>query len=339
MKTRYFKSLLFMAGFLTGALSLQSQTLREENQKEYTTNSASTLKIENQFGNITVTDWDQNKVVITYIIEVTATPESKAKKLMEQIKIEFSEGGNEIFAKTRIGKDGELNMKNDRGEKQSFKIDYHIKCPKNIPISLSNQFGDVSVSSLTGKTDLSIQFGSLNAVSLTGAETSIDLQFGKATIGELKNASIDLQHSDMFKITSVSSLEIEAQFCTLSIGTVNKMDAEFANCNSDIEKLTGSLTLEANMGSTTVKNVAPGFTLIEIEQNMGDIKLTMDPKAGYKLSAAATMSEISVPSGFNAEKNEKEHVPGVTNKKVSGTFGDGSGKIKIDMTMGSIKLK
>jgi hypothetical protein len=143
----------------------------------------------------------------------------------------------------------------------------------------------------------------------------------------------------MFKITSASSLEIEAHFSTVSIGTVNKMDAEFNNCNSDIDKLTGSLTLEANMGSTSVKNVAPGFTLIEIEQNMGDINLTMDSKAGYKLSATATMGEISVPSSFKAEKNEKEHVPGVTNEKVSGTFGDGSGKIKIDMTMGSIKLK
>ncbi|OFY49189.1 MAG: hypothetical protein A2X22_14185, partial [Bacteroidetes bacterium GWF2_49_14] len=270
-----------MAGFLSAAISLQSQTLREENQKEYTTNSASTLKIENQFGNITVTDWDQNKVVITYIVEVTATPESKAKKLLEQIKIEFSEGGNEIFAKTRIGKDGEMNMKNDRGEKQSFRIDYHVKCPKNIPISLTNQFGDVSLSSLTGKTDLSVQFGSINAVSLTGAQTSIELQFGKATIGELRNASVELQHSEMFKITSASSLEIEAQFSTVSIGTVNSMDAEFSNCTSDIDKLTGSLTLEANMGSTSVKNVAPGFTLIEIEQNMGDINLSIDPKTGY----------------------------------------------------------
>jgi hypothetical protein len=234
--------------------------------------------LENQFGNVTVTDWDQNKVSVVYIVEVTATPESKAKKLMEEIQIEFKEEGGLISIKTKIGKDGSLNLKTDRGEKQSFKIDYFVKCPRNIPVELSNHFGDVSVSTLTGKVDLDVQFGSLNAVALKGTN-NIKLQFGQATLGDLGKTVLSVQHSDLAKIQSVESLNIEASFSTLNFGKVGVFDGEITSGSTSIDQLTGSMTLEASMGSIEVKNVAAGFSTIEIKQDMGDIELQIGCKS------------------------------------------------------------
>jgi len=80
MKALKFKSVLLLACLLSIGASLNSQTLKEEVSKEYTATSSTILSIDNQFGDITVTDWDQNKVVIAVTIEVTDSDEARGKK-------------------------------------------------------------------------------------------------------------------------------------------------------------------------------------------------------------------------------------------------------------------
>ena len=339
MKTLYCKSTLLVALFVAAGLSLGAQTLREESSKEFSATASTELSIHNQFGNITVTDWDQNKVVVSVIIEVTNSDEAKAKKLMDKIKIDFKEEGNRITAKTNIGEQGSLNIHNNKGEKQSFRIDYFVKCPKSIRLSLNNQFGDLIISTLTGAFEADLQFGNLNAVSLTGPATKIDMQFGEVTIGTMKDAKIDIQHCGLFKITECSNLTIDAQFTEIEIGTATSLKADLNNCETSVEALTESLKLEANMGSVKIGNVAAGFKSISVEQNMGDLAIGIDPKAGYKLDAEVNMGSIKVPEGLKVTREKDGDIPGITGEKVTGTYGNGSSTITIECNMGSVKIK
>lgn len=339
MKTPYFKPLLLLAVLFTAALSLRAQTLREEDRKEFTANSSTELTIDNQFGNITIADWDQNKVVISYIIEVTHSDESKAKKLLEKIKVEFSEDGSHITAKTRFGDDDKLKLNNSKGDKQSIKIEYFVNCPKNIKVSLDNQFGDMIISSLTGSFTADLQFGTLSAVSLTGPENRVDLQFGKVTIGTVANAKIDVQHSDLIKIDEGGNLTVDAQFSKLEIGSVMSLKADLNHSNVDVEYLKDMLKLDLNMGNVKIGNVSAGFNSITVEQNMGDLTIGIDPKAGYQLVAEVNLGSIKLPEGMKVSKNKENNMPGVTAEKVTGTFGSGSSMVRIDLNMGSVRIK
>lgn len=339
MKTRYFKAMLLTAAMVAAGLSLGAQSVKQEDSREYSASSSTELSIENQFGNITVTDWDQNKLVIIYIIEVTNSDEAKAKKLMEKIKIDIKEEGNRITAKTNIGEEGSLKLHNDKGEKQSFRIDYFVKCPKSIKISLDNQFGDMIVGSLTGSFSADLQFGSLNAVSLAGPETKIDMQFGDLTIGIMKDGKIDIQHCDALKITECGNLTVDGQFSKIDIGNAVSVKADLNNCEMVVNELSEKLKLDSNMGNTKVENVSAGFKSIEIEQNLGDINLGIDPKAGYKLTAEVNMSSVKVPAELKLTKEKDEHVPGGIVDKVSGTFGNGNSIVTINCNMGSVKIK
>jgi hypothetical protein len=339
MKALYFKSTLLLLLMLTAGLSLRSQTLSEESTKEFATTSSSELSIDNQFGNITVTDWDQNKVEVNYIVEVTNADEAKAKKLMDKIKIEFKEEGNRITAKTKIGEDGKLNFNTNKGEKQSFKIDYFVKCPKSIKLSLDNQFGDMIIGSLTGAFTADLQFGSLNAVSLTGPDTNLDMQFGKVTIGTMKDGKIDIQHCESLKISEAGNLEMDAQFTQVELGIVNSLKADFNHSEVTIDELAEMLKVDANMGSLKIGNVSAGFKSIAVEQNMGDITIGIDPKAGYSLQAEVSMGSIKVPEGLKVTKEKEHDLPGVSAEKVSGTFGNGNSTITINSNMGSVKIR
>jgi hypothetical protein len=339
MKTLYFKSTLLLVLMLSAGISLSAQTLREEDQKEFSANSSTELSIDNQFGNITLTDWDQNKVLITFIIEVTHSDEAKAKKLMDKIKVDFREEGNKIVAKTKFGEDGNINLKNNKGEKQSFRIDYFVKCPKNIKVSLANQFGDLIVSSLTGSFSADLQFGSLNAVSLTGEKTKIDMQFGKVTIGTVKDAKIDIQHCELLKISECGSLTLDAQFTQVEIGNLGSLSADLNNCEVTVDALADMLKLDANMGSVKIGNVSSAFKSIVVDQNMGDLTIGIDPKAGYTLNAEVNMGSIKVPDGIKLNKEKESDIPGLTAEKVSGTFGNGNSIIRIECNMGSVRIK
>lgn len=339
MKTRYFKLSLIMVFMLAVGLTMNAQTLREEDQKEFNATNSTELAVDNQFGNITVTDWDQNKVSVTWIVEVTDTDEARGKKLMDRIKVEFTEKGNRIEVETKFGENGKLDLKDNKSSKQSFRIDYIIKCPKYIGMELTNQFGDIVVASHTGPFKADLQFGSMNAVSLTGPETSIEIQFGKLTIGTLKNAEIEAQHCESVKITECEELSIEAQFSNVDLGTAGSVSAELNNAQLSVETLSNRLELESNMGSVKVDKVAANFKSIQIEQNMGDITLGVDPDAGYKLDASVSMGSIKVPEGVKVKKEPQTEAKGVTADQVTGVYGNGNSTIEIECNMGSVRIK
>ncbi len=339
MKALYCKSAILLLILTATGLSLTAQTLRKEESKDFNATGSTELTIENQFGDINVTDWDQNKISVTYIIEVTNSDEAKAKKVMEKIKIDITEEGGKIKFKTELGEQGNLNLHNSKNEKQSFKIDYFVKCPKSLKMSLENQFGDLILGSLTGSFSADLQFGSLKAVSLTSSDNKIDMQFGEVNIGSVKNAKINIQHCELLKIGDAGTLDLNAQFTEVELGNVANLKADVNSCKLSVEGIGESLKLDSNMGSTKIENVAAGFKTVAIEQNMGDISLGMDPKAGYTLTADVNMGSVKVPEGFKRTNKKDAEIPGVTTDKVTGTFGDGASVIKIKASMGSVRLK
>lgn len=339
MKALYFKTTLPLVLMIAAGISAGAQSLKKDSHREFTTTSSTELKIDNQFGNITVTDWDQNKVVIDVNIEVTGSDESKAQKLLDKITVEFKEEGSLITAKTVIGENGKSNLKNETGKKQSFKIDYTVKLPKSVKISLDNQFGDMIVGSLTGSFSADLQFGSLNAVSLTGPETKIDAQFGKVTIGAMKDGTFDVQHCDAMKISDGGNLVIDAQFTKIEIGTVTSLKADLNHSDAEVESLTDLLKLDANLGSMKIGNISAGFKSIDVEQNMGDLTISIDPKAGYTLNAEVNMGSLKVPDGLKLTREKEHDVPGVTAEKVSGIIGNGNSTVTVNSNMGSVKIR
>jgi len=334
MKQQYCKSALLLILLATSAIGLHAQSLNKEFHKEYQTTLSTELYIENQFGDVVVQAWDQNKIVIDVTVKVSADKQELAQKLLDRITVNFKEEGNKLSAITSMKSEASV-----KGKNTEFQINYMVKCPESVKLSIENQFGDVSLGSHTGPVDLEVQFGSINAVSLTGAKTTIELQFGKATINEMKNGSVEVQHCDLVKIASSQVLDIEAQFSELKIGKVGKLNAEMEHCNSVIEELTDKLILEASMGSMEIDHVASGFTLIDIDQSMGEFKMTMDPKAGYRLSVESAMGTVSVPNGFKPSRRDSDHDYDNMTTKVTGTAGDGQGTVKINVSMGSVKIR
>jgi hypothetical protein len=195
------------------------------------------------------------------------------------------------------------------------------------------------ISSLTGSFNADLQFGSLNAVSIAGPENKLDVQFGKVTIGSIKDAKFDLQHCDLAKIQEAANLSVDAQFSKVEMGSVISLAAELNHSDVNIESLKDQLKLELNMGNVKIGSVSADFKSIIVDQNMGDLSMSFDPKAGYQLIAEVNMGSIKLPVDMKVSKDKEGNLPGISAEKISGTIGDGSSKVKINLNMGSIKIK
>ncbi|MFA5814011.1 MAG: hypothetical protein WC865_00120 [Bacteroidales bacterium] len=69
------------------------------------------------------------------------------------------------------------------------------------------------------------------------------------------------------------------------------------------------------MGNVKIGNVSAGFKSIVVDQNMGDLTIGIDPKAGYKLTAEVNMGSIKVPEGLKLTKEKESDLPGITLRK------------------------
>lgn len=79
-------------------------------KKEYTVNSNALLKINNRYGNVDVTSWDKNEVVIEVKITVSGNDEDKVIKRLSMIDVAFEASRNEVSAKTVIEKNHQTGI-------------------------------------------------------------------------------------------------------------------------------------------------------------------------------------------------------------------------------------
>ena len=103
MKKFHYKTgaLLFIT-LLFVSLTLSAEEVTKEFHKEYTPGPGTTMEINNRYGEVNISSWDKNQIVIDVKVTVDLPNKEKAEKLIGYIDVQFSENGNLIVAKTVI---------------------------------------------------------------------------------------------------------------------------------------------------------------------------------------------------------------------------------------------
>ena len=67
-------------------------------KKEFNVNSNALLKIKNSYGNLNITSWDQDKVVIEVHIKTSGNNEDKVISRLKEIDVDFENGNSMVSA-------------------------------------------------------------------------------------------------------------------------------------------------------------------------------------------------------------------------------------------------
>lgn len=108
--------------------------------RSYTVSASDKLSINNSFGKVEIHTWDRNEIKVDISIEVSASKEDIAQKIIDGINIKDAQNGKEISFKTSI-----KGNNNSGGGKSAMTVNYSISMPATNPLSIENDCAEIAL--------------------------------------------------------------------------------------------------------------------------------------------------------------------------------------------------
>ncbi|MFT3680025.1 MAG: hypothetical protein QM791_07110 [Ferruginibacter sp.] len=294
-------SLLLFAGQLFAQKEDKKRydNFRERNISKTYTASGNTLKIDNSFGDVTVTTWDKNEIKVDVHIEASATDKEHAESLFNAIEVTEKQNGKTISFKTNVeSNDKKSNCKNCSS---SMEINYTIQMPASNALSIENSFGSINVPDYSGPISLTSKFGSLTTGVLSKTE-DIAVEFGSA------------------KIKSTGNIDAVFKFSTITI-----------------DKLSGSNKIKIEFCGNSKIAVDNSLTALTLNESYSTVNLKTSPDFSATYSVKTSFGSVKDRSNANLKRTDEpdEYGPD-SDKNYEGRSGSGSAKVDIKSSFGTI---
>ncbi|WP_199119787.1 hypothetical protein [Pedobacter sp. ASV28] len=313
-------SLLLLLTILTfKSHAAETDTLRKEINKNYSGLKNEILRVDNRFGNITLVQWDQKIIKVTVQLIASGKDKAAAERSMETIRITDSRTENTISLLTSL----QASLKaGPSGQKQTnVSIHYLMWIPKGQSLALKNQFGNILLGDLSGRTELAIRYGNLTAGRFSG-QVKISVQQGSAnvksisggqftargfesvTIGSLSSdVSLDLHGGDKVNISlspAVKSIGINAGH----IGTMNIVQDKYIAAELRIKSIFSRLNT-----TDRIKLVSPAASDIAAPRTTADS--IMSPRKKGRIPSAPQPLEEPVHQPVISKQKQEKTQPAV----------------------------
>lgn len=336
-----------------------SEKLNKTLKKEFSAEKGSTVTIENRFGQVNIENWDKNSVMIEVEVTVEHPSKDRAEKMLTAINIKLEQSGNEIVAITEID---EKLFKNTSGftfnsSTKEFSINYSVKMPKDLNLSLNNKFGDVFINEITGLSKIEIKYGNLKANRLIYGSneplSSLTLGYGNASIQEVDWLRVDIKYADLsinsskamvvlskyskISIDKSSSLVIESKYDHFNIGQISNIIGESGYTTYKINRFDKKFDISSRYGDVKIYEIAKNFESLRFNGSYASITAPVDPTVSYKIVGEASYGGISynTPARVSRiESNNKVSVDGIV-----GSDENAKPSISLTLKFGSANLK
>lgn len=292
MKTLY-NLLLVLFLFPTIAFAHEIEkgkfTKQKTINKAYIVNADADISVDNSYGNVTVTTWNENKIELDILIKVSGDNEDWVSKRLDGITVSLEPLKSKVTAITKIDK----NSGGRKGNTNSIEISYNIKIPKNGGVLITNKYGDISTTDLFAATTIKCKYGKITLGKLNGNTNQIDISYcNKSTIDYLNTATVSADYSGItindygtlnlnsdytdVILTSGGNLKYDSSYGKINIGKISNLEGSGDYLSIGIQELFGNLKINTkyskiNVGQVNSKagdiNISSSYTAISINYN------------------------------------------------------------------------
>jgi len=312
--------------------------------------AGSTLAVSTASGSIDVEGQEVQGVHVVATITARAGTEEEAQELAEQVEIGFAQNS------------GKLEIKAERPKqesRQSISISYRIVAPRQTHIQCNSASGSLRIDNLIGDIDAHAASGSVRAADIQGsvrlrsASGSVRGQHIQNGDAHLSSASGSIELSDASGIGtcdlsaasgSVTARQIEAQSIKMgsASGSTRLTDAraQTMNLHSSSGRVSADQVHCANLkaastsGSVTATftESTPGDLIAELSSGSGSVNVTVPP-------SFAGQVDLSVGSGSIHTDLPLTIQGKISKKRISGTLGQGAGRLTARTGSGSVRVR
>jgi len=352
MKTILFKFPLLVLLVLPMLLSAGDEKLRGKYtkektiKKEYDVNADALLKVRNSYGNLNITSWDENRVVIEVHIKTNGNNEEKVQKKLDEITVDFEASRSMVSARTIFnenksswgwnwGKNNNVNMQ----------INYTIKLPIKNSVSLNNDYGSIVLDRIDGHAKISCDYGRLEIGELHGRNNQLNFDYtSKSTIDYMNSGIINADYSG-FTVGKAGNLTIKADYTNSAVEEMENLDyncdygkieiGEADNVQGTGDYITvklgtlhGNVDLTADYGSIRINEMAEDAGNLKVNGDYTGIKIGYDSAYHFNFEIKTSYAGVSGKDDFEMNISEVKN----TSKYYKGYYGSSNSRNSVYIT-------
>jgi hypothetical protein len=301
-------------------------------KKEYHVNTDALLKISNSYGNLNITTWDEDRIVIEVHIKTNSDNEEKAQKKLDQITVDFEASSSMVSAKTIFNKNKSSwgwNWGNNNNV--NMQVNYTIKLPIKNSVNLNNDYGSIILDRLDGHAKINCDYGRLEIGELRGKNNQLNFDYtSKSTIDFIQSGTINADYSG-FTIGKAGDLTVKADYTNSTIEKMGNLDysadygkieiGEAGNVQGTGDYITvklgtihGNVDVTADYGSVKIAKMASDAGNIQIRSDYTGMKIGYDPGYHFNFEIKTSNAGVSGKDDFEMSvsevKNTSEYYKG-----------------------------
>ena len=352
MKTSLFKYLtllllVFPAMLLPNNGKIKGKYTKEKTiKKEFDVNSNALLKVDNSYGNLNITSWNENRILIEVHIKTNGNNEEKVQKKLDEIRVDFENSSSMVSAKT-IFNDSKNSWGWNWGKSNNvnMQINYTIKLPVKNNVHLNNDYGSILLNRIDGHAKINCDYGRLEIGELRGRNNQLNFDYtSKSSIGYMNSGEITADYSG-FTIEKAGDLVIKADYTNstvikmenlqyscdygnIEIGEANNVQGVGDYINVKLGTLHGNVDITSDYGGIQISDMAADAGNIQIISDYTGIKIGYSPEYHFDFEIKAEYAGVSGKDDFEINiSNEKS-----TSKYYKGFYGQQSSGNSVTIT-------
>lgn len=289
---------------------LQGKYVKEKTiEKEYDVNATALLKVNNSYGTLSLSSWNEDRVVIEVHIKTSGNNEDKVQERLDQITVDFEANRDMVSAKTKFGQKNSNWWKWGKKNKVSMQVNYTIKLPVKNSVHLSNDYGAIELDRIDGHAKISCDYGRLEIGELRGrnnelrfdytSKSTIDYvnsakimaDYSGFTIGKSKDLHINADYTNAV-IESMENLEYSSDYGSLEVKEVNNVIGSGDYINVKLGTVHGNVDINADYGSVKIDNMAADAGNVNIQTDYTGIRVGYDPGYNFDFEISAEYAGV-----------------------------------------------
>lgn len=349
MKTTFNTVLLMLLPVLVWAHGIEEQKhVRQKTvKKAYLVNADAGVDIQNCYGSIYLTTWNEDKIEIEVLIKVSSDSEAWANKKIDDINIDIDALKTLVSAKTVFSN----NAGNSRSDNNSIEVNYTVKMPSAGSAKLNNKYGNIITTDLSGSANINCQYGKITLGKLNNANNRIDIQYcSKSSAAFLKAAIIDCDYSGLtvedfgnvvlkssysdLVLKSGNNLKYDSSYGKIVLGEIKNLEGAGDYLTIKADALSGNLKIDTEYSQVNVGMLSAKAGNVWIDSEYTNIDLGFSAQYGFGFDVKVKYGNFRYPGDVEIDSRQETN----SAKSFTGHYGKSSNKVTIVSSFGNINL-
>jgi len=294
-------------------------------KKEFKVNSDALLAVDNSYGNLNITSWNEDRILIEVHIKTSGNNAEKVQRKLDDIHIDFESNSSRVSARTIFDKnDSGWGWNWGRNNNVDMQINYTIKLPIKGRVDLNNDYGSIILDRIDGHAKINCDYGRLDIGELNGRENQLNFDYtSKSTIGYMKSGQISADYSG-FTIEKAGDLVISADYTNSEVGRMDNLqyscdygkieigEAKNVQGNGDyinvqLGTVHGNVDINADYGSLKIDRMASDAGNIQLKTDYTGVKIGYDPEYHFNFEISTSYSGVSGKDDFEINISEEKN--------------------------------